>query len=372
MSPAPGPRLQTEILDPMKQEFVGKDEIIDLLGVSLVSGENLFILGPPGTAKSALVLRLGERLGGAAFNYLLTRFTEPNELFGPFDIRRLREGELVTNTDGMLSQASLVFLDELLNANSAILNSLLSALNERVVPRGRERLPVRALAFIGASNHLPEDDALLALFDRFPLRVHCDNVEPAKLAQVLDAGWQLEQTPVGTATVTVDELRSEQARVRGVLLDAVRPDYTSLISRIRQAGITVSDRRAVKLQRVVAASALLCGREHARPCDLWVLRHIWHSEDQREVLRALVQEFVSKDAEPAQRHPGTGGAGAPDPEALARDLAWMEEKAGLPQDHAIVRDRLAILEGQLPWVADATHRETLSTKAKELWAKVGA
>ena len=372
MNQTPGQRLQTEILDPMKREFVGKDEIIDLLGVCLLGGENLFILGPPGTAKSALVLRLGERLGGTAFNYLLTRFTEPNELFGPFDIRRLREGELVTNTDGMLTEGSLVFLDELLNANSAILNSLLSALNERTVPRGRERLKVRALAFIGASNHLPEDDALLALFDRFLLRVHCDNVEPAKLAQVLDAGWRLDQSPALPVSLTVDELRAEQARVRTVSLDAVRADYTALIARVRQAGITVSDRRAVKLQRVVASSALLCGRAEARVCDLWVLRHIWHTEDQREVLRALVNEFTAKDSDPALRHPGAADSAAPDAEALARDLAWIEEKSASPDEHAVARDRLAILEGQLPWVADSAHRETLTARAKELWTKVGA
>jgi MoxR-like ATPase len=86
----------------MKDAFVGKDEIIDLMGVCLVGGENLFILGPPGTAKSALVQDLSRRLDGRVFDYLLTRFTEPNERFGPFDIRKLREGELITNTEGML------------------------------------------------------------------------------------------------------------------------------------------------------------------------------------------------------------------------------------------------------------------------------
>ena len=125
-------RLQQDVLAAMKSAFVGKDEVVDLLGVSLIAGENLFILGPPGTAKSAVVRELTRRLDGLMFDYLLTRFSEPNELFGPFDIRKLREGDLVTNTEGMLPEADFVFLDELLNANSAILNSLLMVLNERV------------------------------------------------------------------------------------------------------------------------------------------------------------------------------------------------------------------------------------------------
>src|SRR4051812_44645725 len=81
-----GRRLVTEVLEPMKRAFVGKDEIIDLMGVCLIAGENLFLLGPPGTAKSALVHELGLRLHGRTFEYLLTRFPEPNEIFGPFDI----------------------------------------------------------------------------------------------------------------------------------------------------------------------------------------------------------------------------------------------------------------------------------------------
>ena len=127
------------VLNYVKNAFVGKDEIVDLLGVCLLAKENLFLLGPPGTAKSAIVRLLSSCISdGKNFEYLLTRFTEPNEIFGPFDIRKLKEGDLVTNTEGMLPEASLVFLDEIFNANSAILNSLLMALNERIFRRGKE------------------------------------------------------------------------------------------------------------------------------------------------------------------------------------------------------------------------------------------
>jgi tetratricopeptide (TPR) repeat protein len=123
-------KLQQHVLDPLKAAFVAKEEIVDLMGICLTARKNLFLLGPPGTAKSALVHRLASLIQGESFDYLLTRFTEPSELFGPFDIRKLRDGDLVTNTQGMLPEAALVFLDELLNANSAILNGLLGVLNE--------------------------------------------------------------------------------------------------------------------------------------------------------------------------------------------------------------------------------------------------
>jgi MoxR-like ATPase len=374
-NPQIGTRLNAEVLDPMKRAFVGKDEVIDLLGVCLIGGENLFILGPPGTAKSALVQALGQRLRGPAFTYLLTRFTEPNELFGPFDIRQLREGELRTNTAGMLTEASLVFLDELLNANSAILNSLLTALNERVVHRGHERIVVRALMFVGASNHLPEDDALHALFDRFLLRVHCDNVPGEQLAQVLDAGWRLESAETAPATLDFDEVRAAQRLVGSVNLDAVRGEYVALVGRIRQAGIRVSDRRAVKLQRLMAASALLCGRLAARHSDFWVLRYIWDSDDQQEVLRSLVQDAMAKEPPDSTgaRHPQAGLDDRPDPEALARDLAWIEERmtsALGESDRALLRDRLAILDGRAQWVPAAAQRDLLAAQIKSLWPQL--
>lgn len=201
-------KLQQQVLQPLRQTFVGKDEVIDVLGVCLVASEHAFVLGPPGTAKSAIVNELARRLDGEVFSYLLTRFTEPSELFGPFDLRKLREGELITNTAGMLPEAGLVFLDELLNANSAILNSLLTVLNERVFRRGRETRRLPLLMVVGASNHLPEDEALGALFDRFLMRVVCDNVPAERLGEVLHAGWRLEAGAAETAAgLPVDEVR---------------------------------------------------------------------------------------------------------------------------------------------------------------------
>jgi MoxR-like ATPase len=364
-------RLANEVLNPMKRAFVGKDEVIDLLGICLVGGENLFILGPPGTAKSALVNQLAARLEGKTFDYLLTRFTEPNELFGPFDIRKLRDGELLTNTEGMLPEASLVFLDELLNANSAILNSLLVALNERVFRRGKETRSLAALMFVGASNHLPEDDALHALFDRFLLRVHCDNVPGERLTDVLTAGWKLASGGIAKSTLHFDDLRVVQTVLATVELGGVRQAFAELVHRIRHAGIPVSDRRAVKLQRVIAASALISGRTEARLSDLWVARHIWDTEEQQEVLASLVEQTINKQETSAGDHPRARPVEGPDAESLARDLDAIAESlknGALPDvEKSYLRDRLGILEGRCQWVKDSAKREWLTKRIGELW-----
>lgn len=372
-------RLVEHVLAPIKAEFVGKDEIIDLMGVCLVGGEHLFLFGPPGTAKSALVQRLGQRLHGPVFDYLLTRFTEPNELFGPFDIRRLRDGDLVTNTEGMLPEASLVFLDELLNANSAILNSLLMALNERVFRRGRETRQLPLLMAVGASNHLPEDEALRALFDRFLVRVRCDNVAQEQLSDVLHAGWALEQRREhGGDGLSVEDVITLQQLVAEVDLSSIHTPYVELIHRLRHAGIMVSDRRAVKFQRLIAASAVLCGRVRADVTDLWVLRNTWDTEEQEEILRTLVQQVIdeSADTESGSRHPQSRPNTVPDAEALAADLQRITDHVERGNDLAdserrYLRDRLSLLAGRCEWVTDEDQRSQLQTMVDGLWTHLG-
>ena len=128
-------RLRDEVVGPLKKRFVGRDEVVDLIALAVVAGEHLFLHGPPGTAKSALIRQFAGMVQGSYFEYMLTRFSEPNEIFGPIDIGKLREGSVVTVTKGMLPEAEFVFLDELFNANSAILNNLLTVLNERLYRR---------------------------------------------------------------------------------------------------------------------------------------------------------------------------------------------------------------------------------------------
>src|SRR5256886_16596855 len=192
MSASTVERLRAEVIEPLKQRFVGRDEVVDLIALALVAGEHLFLHGPPGTAKSALIRHFARAVRGRYFEYMLTRFSEPNEIFGPIDIAQLREGRVVTVTTAMLPEAEFVFLDELFNANSAILNNLLTVLNERVYRRGLETHRLPLLSLFSPSDHLPQDEALRALFDRFLLRCHVRNLKPEGVPGLPRAGWALE------------------------------------------------------------------------------------------------------------------------------------------------------------------------------------
>ncbi|WP_411844687.1 AAA family ATPase [Roseibacillus persicicus] len=364
-------RFQSEVLSSLKAEFVAKDDIIDLMGVCLIARENIFLYGPPGTAKSALVNGLARRIQGQLFDYLLTRFTEPNELFGPFDISRLRDGELVTNTEGMLPRADIVFLDELLNANSAILNSLLMALNERIFRRGRETSKLPALFFAGASNHLPEEETLQALFDRFLVRVECGPVPEDQLEQVLDKGWQLERAPEPEGTISAEDIRSLQSLIPTVDLAPVRQTYLDLVRKLRSAGLALSDRRAVRLQRVIASSALLCGRQEARDSDLWVLKHIWDRAEQSEVLAAIVNSALSNLTSDEQDHPRANPSHAPDAEKLSLSLEELAKVINDPSSsdsqRAAALDQLRTLASRLQWLPTGPARQELESRAQALW-----
>ena len=360
-------RLRREVLDPIGRDLIGKRDIIEVLGVALVAGENLFLLGPPGTGKSALVQELAARLDGQSFDYLLTRFTEPNELFGPFDLRRLREGDLVTNTEGMLPEADFVFLDELLNANSAILNSLLLALNERVFRRGRQTSPLPMLMAVGASNHLPEDDALAALYDRFLMRVQCDNVGDDQLGDVLDAGWQRDRRTV-QPSMTCDEIRQLQALVAEVDLSPIRKPLVELVAALRGAGLPISDRRAVRLQRVIAASAVIAGRDVAQISDLWVARCIWETPPQREILAAHIDTVRRRyEPDPAadaddRPHPMADDQTGPDAETLARSI----EAIARDPEPSSAEETLGLLAARVQWVADDDQRRSLADRIGQI------
>jgi MoxR-like ATPase len=301
-------RLRAQVLTPLSERFVDKKEVVELLALTSVAGENLLLLGPPGTAKSQIVQDFAAEIDGRYFECLLTRFSEPNELFGPVDLLKLKEGIVETRSEGMLPDADFAFLDEVFNGNSAILNSLLNVLNERTFRRGRERRKLDLFSVVGASNRLPEDAALRALYDRFLVRIRCDAVADASLPRLFDKGWAIERARIQGRReerqgprFTVRDLRAICALVPEVDVEAVRDPYVDLVRKIRGAGIPLSDRRVVRLLRLIAVSALFCGRRAATPADFWVLRYVWDAEAQAGVLDEIVTQALRAYVDDAAR-----------------------------------------------------------------------
>ena len=280
--------------------FLDKQEIIRLMLVSAIAGEHMVIVGPPGTAKSAMVGMFAKLMDARYFEYLLTRFTEPNELFGPVDIAAFREGRYNRRTENMLPQAEIVFLDEIFKSSSAILNSLLHVVNERKFANGPVVTKVPLISLFAASNEVPNDDSLAAMFDRFLIRVLSDNLDSYHFGELMQRGIALEvarMTGRGDElrpVLSVRELRAVQAAFDRFMVfpDEFLAKYKGLIFQIRSEGISVSDRRAVKLLKLFAASAVFDGRTQVHDGDFFVLRHIWNNLDQVELLEEIVNPVV--------------------------------------------------------------------------------
>jgi len=177
----------------LMKPFIGREEEARVIVLALMTGEHAVLIGKPGTAKSALIRRSAQLLNARLFMYLLTKFTEPSELFGPLDLVALKEGRYVRITKGKMLEADIIFLDEIFKANSAILNSILSILNERIFYDGYSEIKVPLWSLFGASNEVPDDPELEALYDRMLLRQYVKPVSEDLWKDLLDYEWALER-----------------------------------------------------------------------------------------------------------------------------------------------------------------------------------
>lgn len=299
----------------LEGRFLGKEEIIRLLFISAVAGEHLVMVGPPGTAKSALLRGFAELVDAKYFDYLLTRFTEPNEIFGPVDIQAFRAGQYRRRIEGMLPEAEVGFLDEIFKANSAILNSLLSLLNARQFTHGNVTVRVPLISMYAASNEVPTDDALSALFDRFLLRVRVDYLDSYHFRGLLQKGIELESekmdpdAPTLSPVISSRDLLHVQEHFTNLLTfnEDFLATFKGLVFQIRSEGVGLSDRRIVKLLKLFAASAVFDGRTEVTNADFFVLRHVWNTPEQEEILQEIVGPVLDQWYE---QHPDQARIGA--------------------------------------------------------------
>jgi len=305
--------------------LVEREALVELIALSAVAGEHLLVVGPPGTAKSEAVRRVARALGGRYFEYLLGRFTEPSEIFGPVDLRRLKEGVVETEIAGMLPEAEVAFLDEIFLGSTAILNTLLALLNERTFRRGHTRISVPLRICVAASNTIPEDPSLAAFADRFLARIFLESIPDPQLEELLEGGWQLQapQPPEGAAGVAdLDVLSAAAPRAD---LSAVRGPLAHAIRLLRRAGVTLSDRRAVKVQRLIAAAAALAGRDTPTEADLWPIVYAVPTAEAQALARTTLRDLLARSENAAL--PAASAEASSGPRARALRLVQFGREA---------------------------------------------
>jgi MoxR-like ATPase len=278
-APAP-PRPWAPALAELERGLLQRDVAARALLLAALAGEHVLLLGPPGTAKSELARRLQRLLPGAHyFERLLTRFTVPEELFGPLSLRALEDDRYERLTEGYLPSAEVAFLDEVFKANSAILNTLLGLLHERQFDNGSQRLPVPLVCLVGASNEQPQDDSLLAFYDRFLLRVPVQPVDDAHFAALLQTSGAIPAAPPAEALIDhprLDALREQAAHLS--LGEAVLERLLEARQHATQTGQSVSDRRWRQLVELLKLQAASRSAPAVSEWDLWLLPFVLAAE----------------------------------------------------------------------------------------------
>ncbi len=285
-------RLRTAV-NGASRGLIEREALVQTVALAAVAGEHLLVIGPPGTAKSEAVRRVARATGGRYFEYLLGRFTEPSEIFGPVDLRKLREGVVETETSGMLPEAEIAFLDEIFLGSTAILNTLLGILNERQFRRGHTQVACPLRLCVGASNALPVDESLAAFADRFLVRVFLDPIPDPHLEDLLRGGWSLGAEEVASPSASLADLDVLAQAVREADLAPVRPLLAQAIRILRGAGVFFTDRRAVKVQRLIAAAAVLDGRASPTATDLWPIVLAVPTREEQALAREALREFLA-------------------------------------------------------------------------------
>jgi len=273
--------------------FVERDEFIDGALAALLSRQHVLLIGPPGSGKSTLVHALCERISGAVyFQWLLTKFSTPEELFGPVSLQGLEQDRYYRVTEGKLPTAHIAFLDEIFKANSAILNALLSLINERVYYNDASPTPVPLSTLFGASNLLPDSRELDCLFDRFLFRYQVDYIEdPEGFRSMLET----PRDGFLSAKLELAELEQAQRDAARVTAGAeVTGWLTEIRARARGRGLVVSDRRFQSSLLGLRAHAYLQGRSGVEARDLALLGHmLWSLPEDRAPLEEIIASVVA-------------------------------------------------------------------------------
>ena len=313
------------LLREMNRGIYEKETEISLSLLAALAGESIILLGPPGVAKSMVARQLKNAFRDAhSFEYLMSRFSTPDEIFGPVSIQKLKTSDTYERAvDGYLPTADVVFLDEIWKAGPAIQNTLLTVINEKIFRNGNREMHLPLKLLVAASNELPaKDEGLEALWDRFVIRIESRPIKMEKnfRAMLLEVKSSLEvkseERRVKNSTDLFEDTISDEQIGADVSISpaeyaewsqaidkiGVKEEVLDAISRIRKAlravnvdeaaerrNIYVSDRRWKNIVRLLRTSAFMQDREEVDICDLLPIYHcLWQEPEERDAIRSIV------------------------------------------------------------------------------------
>ncbi|MGE7924676.1 AAA family ATPase [Viridibacillus arvi] len=281
-----------DIQNYLNNKFIEREAEIEGLLVALLARQHILLIGAAGTGKSMLSSELSKIIDGSNyFQWLLTRFSTPEELFGALSLKDLEQGIYKRNVSGKMPESEIAFLDEIFKANSAILNALLTIINERVFYNDGKPTPVPLMSVVGASNEYPEEgEGLEALFDRFLLRFEVSYIKDS------ESFTQMLKNKGVTATVpsmTMNDLEMAQFAVDMIQIpDEVYETLAIIREELRDEGVTPSDRRFKQSLSVLQARAYLEGRSHVTVNDISILTNsLWENAEQQDKTAEIVKRY---------------------------------------------------------------------------------
>ena len=313
-----------QLLGEMNRGIYEKETEISLSLLAALAGESIILLGPPGVAKSMVARQLKTAFREAqSFEYLMSRFSTPDEIFGPVSIQKLKTSDTYERAvEGYLPTADVVFLDEIWKAGPAIQNTLLTVINEKIFRNGNREMHLPLKLLVAASNELPaKGEGLEALWDRFVIRIESRPIKLEKNFRAMLLEVKSEEQRVkkqssaaegkaNSNAITAEEYaewteRIDKIGVKIEVLDAISAIRKSLRAvnvdeAAERRNIYVSDRRWKNIVRLLRTSAFMQDREKVDICDLLPIYHcLWQEPEERDairniVIRALFSPFADK------------------------------------------------------------------------------
>lgn len=283
-----------KISQELKSKYVERNIVIDNCIKALITGQSVLLIGPPGTAKSAITDDLCKRIeNGKYFSWLLNRTSDPSEILGPFSLKAMESDKFLRVTKNKLPEAEIVFLDEIFKCNEPTLNILLPLINEKIFYNDGISNKVPLITLFAASNEFPDDDSLMALYDRLMFRLNLNYVQDSSNKLTMYKGF-LSNLETNKTMISLDELIMLSNSLNNIeISDDTLSEFIKLMNLLFQEGIIISDRRQNEILKVLRANALLNHKESVDILDFTCLKSVlWSMPDEIEIVDQILKEFV--------------------------------------------------------------------------------